>query len=187
MSIFRNNKIYFYSIESTRRLAVVDYDGQNFQYLTETNNNAHPEINSSGDSLLFHSDRTGTQNIYLLNLSAMTESQITFNSERSVKPRWSSNKNGFYYHKTDSSGYADIMFYNLHNNTSEIFYEMSNLYIHNYGLSPDENKIALLCSNSPSTTAIPTNLYIYDIATGSLSQKTFANLLLAKPRWYNFE
>ena len=77
------DKIYYYSKESTRRIAVMDYNGQNFQYLTDVNNNACPVINNSGDSLIYHSDRTGVHNIYLLDLQSLQESRATFNNSKS--------------------------------------------------------------------------------------------------------
>lgn len=178
------NKVYAYSIESTRRIFEMDYNGQNFRYLTDINNNAYPEINFTGDSLLFHSDRSGIHNIFLLDLSTMLESQVTNNFERSNRPRWSLSKNGFYYHKTDSMGYANIMFYNFNNGISESVINLNSLYIHAYCPSPDESKFALICSHSSSYTTRPQDLYIYDMATSTLTQKTYANLLLTKPQWY---
>jgi hypothetical protein len=178
------NKTYCYSIESSRKLVEMDYNSQNFRYLTDNNNDAYPEINFSGDSLLFHSDRNGTNNIFMLDLSTMLVNQITYNSEISNRPRWSPSKNGFYYHKTDSNGFANIMFYNFNNELSESIVDLNSLYIHAYCVAPDENEIALICSNSPSYTSGPQNLYVYDLATATLTQKTYANLLLTKPQWY---
>ena len=178
------NKTYFYSIESSRRLVEMDYNGQNLRYLTDNNNDAYPEINITGDSLLFHSNRYGIHNIFLLDLLTMSETQLTFNTESSWRPRWSNINNGFYYHLTDSLGYVDIMFYNFNNGISESVINLNSLYIHAYCPSPDESKFALICSHSSSYTTRPQDLYIYDMATSTLTQKTYANLLLTKPQWY---
>ncbi len=182
------DKIYYYTIESYRKLAFMDYNGQNVQYLTinESYNNLSPDINTNGDSLLFHSDRSGVFNIFLLDLSNMSQSQLTYSSNTICHlALWSKIKNGFYYKSGNSSGNYDLMFYNFSDQSSEQILHFDNLYFEYYVLSPNEDKIAFILSNS-SNQSDPRNLYIYDIATGSMSQKTFDNLLLSRPQWYVF-
>jgi len=179
------NKIYFYIIEGKRQLARIDYNGKNFEYLTSntTYNNLLPSINSKGDFLLYSSNKTINNNIYLLDLNSSSEIQLTFNTESSVYPEWSHSKNGFFY-KLHSTENKKVMYYSFNTKSSEVIYENSDQCIRYYCMSPDDSKIALILTSLPYDSYNPGNLYIYDRKTKTLVQKTFTNLLFGNPKWY---
>ncbi len=83
------------------------------------------------------------------------------------------------------SGFRKVIFYNFDTQTPEMFLQLNNLFIYNFNFSPDANKIALTCATS-SNQGEPQNLYIYDLVTNNLTQKTYANLLFTKPKWFAF-
>jgi len=183
------NKIFFYILNGTQQMCVMDHDGQNFAFLADNIlfNNANPEINIKGDSLLFNSDRNGISNIFIMELPSQIVTQLTFNTTKSSHAFWSPNTNGFYYRKQESDGSTKLIYHSLNTNVENIIFEPNGLYFHYFGSpSPDESQFALICSEYISSTSGPQNLYIYDRNLGSLTQKTFENVLLANPRWYDF-
>lgn len=66
---FKTKKIYFYVKEDPlrRRLGSIDLNSENFRFLLPNTRyqDAGPAINTSGDSLLFYSNRSGSDNIHL--------------------------------------------------------------------------------------------------------------------------
>jgi Tol biopolymer transport system component len=182
-----SQKLCFYVIENDyRRLGIMNYDGTDFEYLTASvnYNNATPDINDSGELILYQSDQSGVYNIYLLNLSNMVSEQLTFNSIRSVYPQWSRVHRGFYYLR-ESSNLVEIIFYNLANSTLETVASFEYPYVLDYVFSPNEDRLALICSETWSLETVR-NLYLYDINNHTLSQMTYTDLSFDRPRWYHF-
>lgn len=182
-----NQRLCFYLIEGGgRRLGLMNFDGTEFEYLTPYSslNNAIPDINDAGDRILYQSDLTGNYNIFMMNLQNNTTEQLTFNSYKSTYPQWSSNNNGFYYlmETTDS---VQIIYQNLNSNSAETIISLADPYIIDFTFSPDEQKICLLCSPNFGNYE-PRNIYIYDLNTNQISQKTFTNFLFDRPKWYQF-
>lgn len=181
----KTKKIFLYTLEGVRKLAVVDNNGENFTYLSNPTiyNDARPSINENGDQLLFMSDRSGVYQIYMLDLNSNIETQLTFGELKRNYPEWSDDENGFYFVEQSPNNFSILMYYDLgNNNVSKIaeFPGYKNFY---FTLSPSENFVALT-TGLINTSAV--NLYIYDIENQSLEQKTFENIQFDRPKWYRF-
>jgi TolB protein len=78
---------------------IMDADGLNIQRLTSTKNsrsgkwssNEDPVFSPDGRHVMFTSDRTDTNQIYIVNVDGNNERRITFDRDSYFKPRWSKN------------------------------------------------------------------------------------------------
>lgn len=74
---------------------VMNLDGSSFLRLTSArksngkwSNNEDPAFSPDGRHILFVSDRTGTKQLYLVNVDGTNERRITFDSKFYSKPKW---------------------------------------------------------------------------------------------------
>jgi|GEM_PF-1875624 len=187
-----NNKIFFYTYGTagTDRLASIDYDGSNFQYLTDDDNyNDHsPAPHPSANELLFVSDRDEVTNIYRLNLETQVQSQVTTNdgSVRYSLPRWKEETGFYFLIRNDNSDTSGIYYYRFATESPELIVQPSGLYIRSYDISPDGSTIAMTCTNTTADSDTR-NLYLYRIETEEWVQKTFTELQLNLARWFSAE
>ena len=74
-----------------KRLAIMDYDGANLQYLTDSSTLVlAPRFSPSGDRVLYTSYETGFPRIYELNLASMSRVQVPLPQDSmSFAPRFS--------------------------------------------------------------------------------------------------
>ncbi|MFH1212897.1 MAG: hypothetical protein V1681_02320 [Candidatus Neomarinimicrobiota bacterium] len=178
-------KLFMYAIGTVRKLAMVDQNGDNFIYLTnpENYNDARPSINNLGDKILFQSDRTGADQIYLLDLNLNTTTQLTNGSNSKSLPKWAANEMGFYYREITTDNHGIILYYDLADNSTAKIAEFPGFSPFYYTMSPDEDKVAL-CIRPLTGSGL--NLWIYDIENQSLEQKTDLSLIFECPQWYRF-
>ena len=184
------NSLFFYTYNfySTRNLAVIDLSGENYSLLTENNfSDGGPYPNTTGDSLLFHSNRSGVRNIFLMDLSSNEATQVTNHENTTNLPQWSKFSNGFYYVlRNEQTANSMVLYKNFETSNIDTIFNPTDIYFLNFCLSPDESKIAVDGSTIENI-GIQRNLFIYDRTTGIYTQKTFTDMTLQTPRWYAFD
>ena len=102
--------IYQTNTPTTTRIAVVDFEGTNFTQLTTgegTYNDAYPSWSPDGKQIAFMSDRTGKNQIYVMNADGTVQTRITNDSFANHDPAWS--PDGVYIaYVSDHSGISEL-------------------------------------------------------------------------------
>ena len=176
-----NNNFYFYVHKVYRQIASLNIENNEFVYLTNPDNynDANPSINEDGEKILFQSDREGVYQIYSLDLITKTEDKIIIDNDNLKKsiPKWSNNKNGFYYRKCNENDEYLLIYYDFDTKERKVIVKPN--FPFNYSFSDDENYVALTIYKSD----YEANLYIYDIENDILEQKTFVDFRLSNLKW----
>ncbi|MCF7805139.1 MAG: hypothetical protein K9N46_04670 [Candidatus Marinimicrobia bacterium] len=183
------NKIYFYTVADfpTRQIASINLNGTDPQLLFPRNEYQElgPDINTTGDSLLFMSDRSGTPNIFLLELQDLSLTQLTSTQAFSSAPNFSKQKNGFYYLEKDvSTGTRSIVYYSFIAKDNSTITSWDNFIVTPFALSPDESKLAFVDEvNAEHGVAKYRRLHFINIETGQVTKILQTRLRLGAPDW----
>ena len=100
-----------------KRLAIMDYDGANLRYLTDSSSSSSiviaPRFSPTGDRVLFTSYKTGFPQIYLLDVGSRRSRPIQ-NSQGTMtfSPRFSPDGNSVVYSR-EQGGNSDIFLFSL--------------------------------------------------------------------------
>ncbi|WP_227284612.1 Tol-Pal system beta propeller repeat protein TolB [Boseongicola sp. H5] len=97
-----------------KRLAIMDYDGANVQYLTDSRNIVlAPRFSPNGDRVIFTSYESGFPRVYLLDVATVQRRQLEgLPDTMSFAPRFSPDGNRIVYSE-ESGGNTDIYLYDL--------------------------------------------------------------------------
>lgn len=85
---FLYKKVIFYVMQDSRdlyQIGVMDENGKNKKILTNTGNNWCPSVSPSGDKIAFFSDRTGFNNLWLMDPDGRQQTSVTEDLDDIVK------------------------------------------------------------------------------------------------------
>lgn len=164
--------------QRSKRLAIMDYDGANAQFLTDSRSLVlAPRISRAGDRVLFTSYQTGFPRIYLLNLNNMTRRLLDNQpGTMSFSPRFSPDGSTVLF-SLESGGNTDLYTLNLRNGrrtrlTSAPSIETAPSY------SPDGSRIVFESDRSGSQ-----QIYVMDARGGEPRRISFGAGRYGTPVW----
>lgn len=161
-----------------KRLAIMDYDGANLKFLTDSDNIVlAPRFSPSGDRVLYTSYETGFPRVFILDIGSVTRSVLEAQSEgMSFAPRFSPDGLDVVYSITDG-GNSDIYRMNIASGqktrlTSSPSIETAPSY------SPDGSKIVFESDRSGTQ-----QLYVMDANGGDAQRISFGQGRYGTPVW----
>tara|TARA_B100001989_G_scaffold120016_1_gene84564 strand:+ start:617 stop:1942 length:1326 start_codon:yes stop_codon:yes gene_type:complete len=162
-----------------KKLAIMDYDGNNHEILTDGNELVlTPRFSPDGKNIVFLKYKNNKASVYLMNIKSRKTKILGNFSGMSFAPRFDPNGKKIIFSLTDR-GKSNIFIQNLENN--EKFQVTNNKYINTSPyFSPDGNKIVF-----SSDRAGKQNLYIKGIKTISskVERITYGKGNYATPAW----
>ncbi len=161
-----------------KRLAIMDYDGANVQYLTDGNSIVlAPRFSPDGQSVLFTSYRSGFPRIYLLNTNSLQSRALEEQpGSMSFAPRFAPDGRTVVYSMT-RGGNTDI--YTLNIETAETRRLTSSPSIETApSFSPDGNRIVFESDRSGSQ-----QLYVMPVGGGVPERISFGQGRYGTPVW----
>lgn len=79
---YTKNILYvFEDSKNLYQVGLMGFSGENKKMLTREGNNWCPIVSPSGDKIAFFSDRTGFNNLWIMNSDGTNQAQLTFNKE----------------------------------------------------------------------------------------------------------
>ncbi|MBT9382702.1 Tol-Pal system protein TolB [Pseudooceanicola sp. CBS1P-1] len=161
-----------------KRLAIMDYDGANTQYLTDSSSLVlAPRFSPSGNRVLFTSYATGSPRIYMLDVGSVSLREISTGAgDMAFSPRFSPDGNSILYSLTQG-GNTDIYLMNLGSGTSQRLTSASSIET-GPSFSPDGSKIVFESDRSGTQ-----QLYIMPVSGGEPQRISFGEGRYSTPVW----
>lgn len=161
-----------------KRLAIMDYDGANTQYLTDSGSIVlAPRFSPTGDRVLYTSYATGFPQIYMMNVSAVSQQQIaTPPGEMAFSPRFSQDGRQVIY-SLINGGNTDLYRTDLATGQSERLTDAPSIETAP-SLSPDGSKIVFESDRSGTQ-----QLYVMSVNGGEPTRISFGDGKYSTPVW----
>lgn len=154
-------RIVFASDRESRfyQLYMIDSNGDNLERLTHTSAfDRDPHVSYDGQQVAFSSNRHGSYQIYLLDLTSRTVRQLTFGEHDQTNPIWSpNNKKILFTTHEGSCSYLSLM--NADGSEQTVITGKGNHH-YGYGFSPDCTKLSYEAINRNRH-----EIYLYDLVT----------------------
>lgn len=161
-----------------KRLAIMDYDGANVQYLTDSTSIVlAPRFSPTGDRVLYTSYETGFPHIYVLDVGSVKR-KVLQNSAgtMSFAPRFAPNGKSVVY-SLEQGGNTDIYLMNLSSGKSRRLTNAASIETAP-GFSPDGSQIVFESDRSGSQ-----QLYVMSASGGSPKRISFGDGRYGTPVW----
>ena len=161
-----------------KRLAIMDYDGANVQYLTDSASIVlAPRFSPTGDRVLYTSYETGFPHIYLLDVGSVKR-KVLQNSAgtMSFAPRFAPNGKSVVY-SLEQGGNTDIFLMNLSSGKSRRLTNAASIETAP-SFSPDGSQIVIESDRSGSQ-----QLYVMSASGGSPKRISFGDGRYGTPVW----
>lgn len=161
-----------------KRLAIMDYDGANVQYLTDSSSIVlAPRFSPTGDRVLYTSYETGFPRIYVLDVASVGRRVLeTGNGSMSFAPRFSPNGQTIVYSLTDG-GNTDIYSMDIASGRSTRLTSAPSIETAP-SFSPDGSRIVFESDRSGSQ-----QLYIMPATGGEATRISFGQGRYGTPVW----
>ena len=161
-----------------KRLAVMDYDGENIQYLTGNENTVlAPRFSSDGKQILYTSWETGFPQIYVLNVETMLSKRLpTPGGGMSFSPRFSPRGDRVLY-SMEKGGNIDIYLMDIATARSARLTSSPSIETAP-SFSPDGRQIVFESDRSGTQ-----QLYVMPVAGGEPKRISFSDGRYAAPVW----
>lgn len=161
-----------------KRLAIMDYDGQNLQYLTDSSALVlAPRFSATGDRILYTTYESGTPRISILDVASVAHRQIsTAPGEMAFTPRFSRDASHVIY-SLANGGNTDIWITNLASGTHQQLTNAPSIETAP-SLSPDGSRIVFESDRSGGS-----QLYIMSISGGEPQRISFGEGRYGSPVW----
>ena len=160
-----------------KRLAIMDYDGANIQYLTGSGLVLAPRFSPSGDRVLYTSYETGSPQIFVLDVQSVTPRPVgTAPGEMAFSPRFSRDGTQVIY-SLSNGGNSDIYITDLASGQHARLTEAPSIETAP-SLSPDGTRIVFESDRSGTQ-----QLYIMPISGGEAQRISFGDGRYSSPVW----
>ncbi|MBW7921568.1 MAG: Tol-Pal system protein TolB [Rubellimicrobium sp.] len=161
-----------------KRLAIMDYDGQNLQYLTDSSALVlAPRFSASGDRILYTTYESGSPRISILDVASVAHRQIsTAPGEMAFTPRFSRDASQVIY-SLANGGNTDIWITNLASGQHQQLTNAPSIETAP-SLSPDGSRIVFESDRSGAS-----QLYIMSVAGGEPQRISFGEGRYGSPVW----
>ncbi|MBV0911271.1 Tol-Pal system beta propeller repeat protein TolB [Anianabacter salinae] len=162
----------------SKRLAIMDYDGANVEYLTDAASIVlAPRFSPSGDRVLYTSYETGTPQVYVIDVNSVTRQTIaTGGTGMSFSPRFSPNGQTVVFSQS-SNGNTDIYALDLASGSTRRLTETPSIETAP-SFSPDGNQIVFESDRSGTQ-----QLYIMPASGGEARRISFGAGRYGTPVW----
>jgi TolB protein len=178
-----DSRVVFVSVSGPKdgrlkRLAIMDYDGANVQFLTESGSIVlAPRFSPTGDRVLYTSYESGTPAIYLLDVASVSRRQVTTApGEMAFSPRFSGSGNQVIYSLTNG-GNTDLYLTDLGTGQNYRLTEAPSIET-SPSLSPDGTMIVFESDRSGTQ-----QLYIMPVNGGEPTRISFGEGRYGSPVW----
>jgi TolB protein len=161
-----------------KRLAIMDYDGQNIQYLTESGPIVlAPRFSPTGDRILYTSYETGTPSVFLLDVASVGRYAVpTAPGEMAFSPRFSRDGTRVIY-SISSGGNTDLWLTDLTTGGHQRLTEAPSIET-SPSLSPDGSQIVFESDRSGTQ-----QIYIMPVGGGEPQRISFGEGRYGSPVW----
>lgn len=161
-----------------KRLAIMDYDGQNLQYLTESGPIVlAPRFSPTGDRVLYTSYETGSPAVFLIDVGQVQRWQVaTAPGEMAFSPRFSRDGRQVIY-SISSGGNTDLWLTDLASGAHQRLTEAPSIET-SPSLSPDGSQIVFESDRSGTQ-----QLYIMSAGGGEPQRISFGEGRYGSPVW----
>ena len=161
-----------------KRLAIMDYDGQNVQYLTESGPIVlAPRFSPTGDRVLYTSYETGSPSVFMLDVASVGRRQVqTAGGEMAFSPRFSRDGTRAIY-SISTGGNTDLWLTDLASGAHQRLTEAPSIET-SPSLSPDGSQIVFESDRSGTQ-----QLYIMSAGGGEPQRISFGEGRYGSPVW----
>jgi TolB protein len=161
-----------------KRLAIMDYDGQNIQFLTDSGPIVlAPRFSPTGDRVLYTSYETGTPSVFLLDVASVGRRQVvTAPGEMAFSPRFARDGSVVVY-SVSSGGNTDLWLTDLASGAHQRLTEAPSIET-SPSLSPDGSQIVFESDRSGSQ-----QIYIMPVGGGEPQRISFGEGRYGSPVW----
>jgi TolB protein len=161
-----------------KRLAIMDYDGQNVQYLTESGPIVlAPRFSPTGDRVLYTSYETGSPSVFMIDVASVGRRQVqTAGGEMAFSPRFSRDGARAIY-SISSGGNTDLWLTDLASGAHQRLTEAPSIET-SPSLSPDGSQIVFESDRSGTQ-----QLYIMSAGGGEPQRISFGEGRYGSPVW----
>ena len=161
-----------------KRLAIMDYDGQNVQFLTDSGSIVlAPRFSPTGDRVLYTSYETGVPSVFLLDVASVGRRQVqTAPGEMAFSPRFSRDGSRVIY-SVSSGGNTDLWLTDLASGGHQRLTEAPSIET-SPSLSPDGSRIVFESDRSGTQ-----QIYIMGAGGGEAQRISFGEGRYGSPVW----